>query len=65
MKPIVLISRMAQEELIGTVRLTPAAEKVVRRLRQKTGLPVRQIVSEIIIQSENLIDVVADREEDE
>lgn len=49
MKPIVLISHMTQEELIGTVRLTPAAEKVVRRLRQKTGLSIRQIVSEIII----------------
>lgn len=26
-------------ECIGTVRLTPEAEKVVRRLKAKTGLP--------------------------
>ena len=60
-----LISRMAQEELIGTVRLTPEAEKVVRRLRFKTGLPIRQIVSEIIVQAENLIDISGDDDEDE
>ena len=44
-------------ECIGTVRLTPEAEKVVRRLKAKTGLPIRQIVSEIVIQSEKLIQI--------
>lgn len=45
------------DECIGTVRLTPEAEKVVRRLKAKTGLPIRQIVSEIVIQSEKLIHI--------
>ena len=63
--PIVLKSNRLSDECIGTVRLTPEAEKVVRRLRFKTGLPIRQIVSEIIVQAENLIDISGDDDEDE
>ena len=55
--PIVLKSSRISDECIGTVRLTMEAERVVRRLRAKTGLPIRQIVSEIITQAENLIDI--------
>lgn len=55
-KPIVLKARTLDNS-VGVVRLTPEAEKVVRRLHSRSGLPIRQIVSEIIIQSENLIDV--------
>ena len=64
--PIVLKSNRLADESIGTVRLTPEAEKVVRRLRAKTALPIRQIVSEIIVQAENLIDIEGpeDTEED-
>ena len=63
--PIVLKSPRLSDECIGTVRLTPEAEKVVRRLRAKTNLPIRQIVSEIIVQAENLIDIdTADDDED-
>lgn len=57
MKPIVLKTKICADECIGTVRLTPEAERVVRRLRNRTGLPIRQIVSEIIIQAESLITV--------
>lgn len=66
MKPIILRTRTSTDECIGTVRLTPEAEKVVRRLRAKTALPIRQIVSEIIVQAENLIDIEGpeDTEED-
>lgn len=55
-KPIVLKARSA-EDGVGVVRLTPEAEKVVRRLHNRSHLPIRQIVSEIIIQSESLIDI--------
>lgn len=55
--PIVLKARVDSTETVGNVRLTPEAEKVVRRLRAKTQLSIRQIVSEIIIQAENLIDI--------
>ncbi len=55
-KPIVLKAR-TQDNCVGVVRLTPEAEKVVRRLHSRSGLPIRIIVSEIICQSENLIDI--------
>ena len=54
---ITLRSIRHSEECIGTVRLTPEAECVIRRLKAKTGLPIRQIVSEIIIQAESFIDI--------
>ena len=57
MKPIILNARPPQGECIGAVRLTPEAERVVRCLSFKTGLPIRQIVSEIITQAENLIEI--------
>ncbi len=54
-KPIVLKAQTS--ESVGVVRLSPKAEKVVRRLHSLSGLPIKRIVSEIIIQSENLIDI--------
>lgn len=64
-KPIVLKAR-AMENSVGVVRLTPEAEKVVRRLCSRSGLPIKTIVSEIIIQSENLIDIdLTETEEDD
>lgn len=55
-KPIVLKARTI-ENSVGVVRLSPEAEKVVRRLCSRSGLSIKQIVSEIIIQSESLIDI--------
>lgn len=55
-KPIVLKAR-SSERCVGVIRLTPEAEKVVRRLHSRSNLPISQIVSEIIIQSESLIDI--------
>lgn len=55
--PIVLKCNRFSDECIGSIRLTPEAEKVVRRLRAKTGLSLRMICSEIIVQAENLIDI--------
>ncbi len=57
MKPIVLEPRHAHRDCIGVVRLSRDAEKVVRQLNFKIGLPIRQIVSEIIIQAESLIEI--------
>ena len=54
-KPIVLKAQTVDS--VGVVRLSPEAEKVVRRLHSRSGLPIKTIVSEIIIQSENLIDI--------
>lgn len=57
MKPIVLEAKPRSSECVGLVRLSPDAERVVRRLNYQTGIPIRQIVSEIIIQAEGLIEV--------
>ena len=62
---IVLKSNKLSDECIGTVRLTPAAELVVRRLKAKTGQPIRVIVSEIILQAEKLITIDTGEEEDD
>ena len=56
--PIVLKAPAVSNECLGVVRLSPEAEKVVRRLKAKTGLSIRYIVSEIITQAEKLIDIV-------
>ena len=55
-KPIVLKAQSASN-CVGVIRLTPEAEKVVGRLHSRPPLPIRQIVSEIIIQAEHLIDI--------
>lgn len=55
-KPIVLKAQ-STSNCVGVIRLTPEAEKVVRRLHNRSHLPIRQIVSEIIIQAEHLIDI--------
>ena len=56
-KPIVLRAKAIEEGNTGVVRLSPEAERVVRRLHARTGLTIRQIVSDIIIQSECLITI--------
>ncbi len=64
-KPIVLKARTVDNS-VGVVRLTPEAEKVVRRLCNRSGLPIKTIVSEIITQSEHLIDIdLSELEEDD
>lgn len=57
MKPIILEAKPRSAECVGMVRLSPDAERVVRRLNYQTGIPIRQIVSEIIIQAEGLIEI--------
>jgi hypothetical protein len=60
MRLIVLKTR-AEDACVGVIRLTPEAEKMARRLHSKCGPPIRQIVSEITIQSENLITDFAEK----
>lgn len=54
-KEIVISTAFNAETQDGTVRVSPAAMRVVTRLRDLTGHSARHIVSEIIIQSEKLI----------
>ena len=57
MKPIVLNAKPRSAECVGLVRPSPEAERVVRRLNYQTDIPIRQIVSDIIIQAEPLIKI--------
>lgn len=60
---IVLRSERPRYECVGAVRLTEEAERAVRRLRDKTGLSIRRIVSEIIVQAEPIIRIEPAEEE--
>jgi hypothetical protein len=57
-KPIVLKAQKTVEVDVGVVRITPEAQSVVRGLYKRSGLPIRQLVSEIIIQSAGLIEIL-------
>lgn len=53
-KPIVLKAQSANN-CVGLIRITPEAERVLRRLNRRTGISMCRIVSEILIQAEHLI----------
>ena len=56
-KRIVLKPRTPYEIPVNSVAITPEAAMVIGRLRARSGLNTRQIVSEILIQSEKLVDI--------
>lgn len=60
---IVLKSSEPIDTYLGTVRVTPEAERVLRRIQARTALPLRRIVSEIIIQAEPLIEIEVEGKE--
>lgn len=57
--PIKLIVHKAPEStsLSGHIRISPEAEAVIRQLMLETGLSARSIVSQIVIQSAEQIEV--------
>lgn len=57
---ILLKSNRTSGESCGLIRITPEAEKVLLQLREATGLPKRQIASELIVQAEALVRIVDD-----
>lgn len=52
---IVLRPKAPKKECCGVVKLSKDAEMLLRRLSAQTGLSIRTIVSEIIVQSEKFI----------
>lgn len=44
--------------LIGTVKITPDAEVALRKLNERTGLPMRQIASSLIEQAAACVDII-------
>jgi hypothetical protein len=45
------------ESLCGVVRVTPEAEMIIKQLQRETGLSGRYILSQIIIQAANIIEI--------
>ena len=63
-KPITLKSK-SSGECTGVIRLSPEAEQVVRRLKSRTNLSTKSIVSQIIIQAQDLIEIIPAEDEDD
>ena len=60
MKSIKLTIHKAPEvndNLIGTIKITPQAESIIKQLKRETGLSGRYIVSQIIIQAADMIEM--------
>lgn len=50
----------ASENLIGTIKITPEAETIIKQLSRETGLSGRSIVSQIVVQASDMIEIVED-----
>lgn len=58
MAKIILKANQAPRKLAcDTVKLTPAAVAVLQRLQLRSGLSARQIVSDILQQAEDLVQI--------
>ena len=44
--------------LFGTVKITPDAEVALRKLNERTGLPMRQIASSLITQAAARVEII-------
>lgn len=56
MTKIILKTNQSPKQIAcDTVKLTPAAVGVLQRLQIRSGLSARQIVSDILLQAENMV----------
>ena len=46
------------EKLIGTIKITPEAEAIVKQLQRESGLSCRSIVSQIVVQAVDMIEII-------
>ena len=57
-KPIKIMVH-PDERLVGVVKITPEAERIVRQLCRQSGLSARYLVSEIIKQGADLVEFIS------
>lgn len=60
MKPIILKvyrEEKMPDELRGRVRISPEAEIIIREFQRASGLSLKQIVSEIIVQAAEYVEI--------
>lgn len=56
-KKIILTVHWPEPSFCGVVRLDPQAEALVKQLQRETGMSAKYIVSQIIIQGYDLVEV--------
>ena len=59
-KKIILTVHRPEPSFCGVVRLDPQAEALVKQLQRETGMSAKYIVSQIIIQGFDLVEVERD-----
>ena len=59
-KKIVLTIHRPEPSFCGVIRLDPQAEALVKQLQRETGMSAKYIVSQIIIQGFDLVEVARD-----
>lgn len=59
-KKIILTVHRPEPSFCGVVRLDPQAEALVKQLQRETGMSAKYIVSQIIIQGFDLVEVARD-----
>lgn len=59
-KKIVLTIHRPESTFCGVVRLDPHAESLVKQLQRETGMSAKHIVSQIVIQGFDLVEIKED-----
>lgn len=62
-KKIVLTVHRPEPSFCGVVRLDKEAEQLVRQLQRETGMSAKYIVSQIIIQGIDLVEIKEENEQ--
>lgn len=57
MKNEIIIKIPKSQKLVGVIRVTPEAELILQELSSRTGLSLRTLASEIIVQASEFIRV--------
>lgn len=60
---IVLNVYRSEKGMCGVVRLNEEAERLIRQLQRETGLSAKYIVSQIIIQGFDLVEIKEEKEQ--
>ena len=62
-KKIVLTIHRPEPSFCGVVQLDPQAEAMVKQLQRETGMSAKYIVSQIIIQGFDLVEIKEEKEQ--
>lgn len=60
---IILSVYRPERDVCGVVRLNEEAERIVKQLQRETGMSAKYIVSQIIIQGFDLVEIKEEKEQ--